>query len=56
MLYEMECEKCECKNMKGNENEKWMWMQDSMGNVRCYELYKMECEYEALWNMKWQSD
>jgi len=45
--------KCECKNMKGNKNKKWMWMQDSMTNVRCYELYEMEhMKHEmAVWLM-----
>ena len=33
--------------MKGNEKQEMNVMQDSMRNVRCYELYEMECEYEA---------
>ena len=48
----MECENVNARIWKEMKNEKWMWMQDSMRNVRCYELYEMEYEFEAyeIWN------
>ena len=48
----MECENVNARIWKEMKNKKWMWMQDSMKNVICYELYEMECEYEAyeIWN------
>ena len=49
----MECENVNARIWKEMKNKKWMWMQDSMRNVRCYELYEMEyMKHEmAVWLM-----